>query len=80
MCELFGVTAVFACRMLPKSWINELVVGGGFALIMKYQLYPPWFRGLVREVRGELGLPVDCPRRLEEGTMRRLVNWHRKRV
>ena len=35
-----GVRPVIAARMLPKSWINDLITAGGFALIFKYQLYP----------------------------------------
>ncbi len=74
-----GVTPVFAVRMLPKTWINEIREAGGFALIFKYQLYPWTHRELAHRVKGELGLPVDAPRRLEDGTMRRFVSWHERR-
>lgn len=40
MCHNLGVKPVFAVRMLPKSWVKEIVDAGGFALILKYQLYP----------------------------------------
>ena len=33
----------------------------------------------IRE-RGELGLPVDSPRALADGTMARFVDWHVKNV
>jgi hypothetical protein len=40
MCDELGLTPVFAVRMLPKNWINDLVAAGGYAMIMRYQLYP----------------------------------------
>jgi hypothetical protein len=80
MCQVLGITPVFAVRMLPKSWIHELIVAGGFALILKYQLYPWAHRDLARRVRAELGLPVDAPRALEDGTMARFLRWHGGRL
>lgn len=80
MCKALGVVPVFAARMLPKSWIYELGRAGGFALILKYQLYPWSHRELARRVRSELGLPVDAPRGLAEGTMARFLRWHAARV
>lgn len=76
LCETIGVTPVFAARMLPRNWIIELKNAGGFALILKYQLYPWAHRLLAQQVRTELGLPVDSPRALASGTMQRFVNWH----
>lgn len=78
LCRQLGVRPVFAARMLPKSWINDLNNAGGFALIIKYQLYPWAHRELARKVRVELGLPVDSPRRLGEGTMARFLRWHER--
>jgi hypothetical protein len=63
----------------PKSWIQELIQKGGFALILKYQLYPWAHRDLARRVRTELELPVDAPRALEDGTMARFLRWHEGR-
>jgi hypothetical protein len=80
MCSSLGIKLVLAVRMLPKSWINEIVDSGGFALIMKYQLYPLAHRELARRVSGELGLPVDTPKALAEGTMDRFVRWHEKKL
>lgn len=80
MCSSLGIKPVFAARMLPKTWINEIVDSGGFALIMKYQLYPLAHRELARRVSSELGLPVDTPKALAEGTMERFVRWHEKNM
>lgn len=80
LCHHLGITPVFVARMLPKSWINEIIREGGFALILKYQLYPWAHRDLARRVRETFGLPVDAPRRLEDGTMQRFVRWHERRL
>lgn len=80
MCEVIGLVPVFVVRMLPKTWIFELEQKGGFALVLKYQLYPWAHRELAKRVANELGLPVDTPRRLEEATMRRFLNWHQRKL
>ena len=76
MCQHLGLRPVFAVRMLPRSWVYEIACAGGFALIFKFQLYPWTHRELAGRVRQELGLPVDAPRALEQGTMDRFVGWH----
>ncbi len=76
LCETLGLRPIFAVRMLPKTWAYEIVQAGGYALILKYQLYPWTHRELARRVREEFGLPVDAPRALGEGTMDRFVRWH----
>ena len=76
MCQHLGLRPLFAVRMLPKTWINEVIQVGGFALIMKYQLYPWAHRDLARRVRDTFGLPVDAPRSLQEGTINRFLRWH----
>lgn len=79
MCKYLDLIPVFAVRMLPKSWINDLVKSGGYAMILKYQLYP-WTHGdLARKVANELGLPVDAPKALADGTMERFVRWHQRK-
>ena len=78
LCRALGIKPVFVARMMPKTWIKEIVDGGGFALILKYQLYPVSHRDLAKRVKAELGLPIDSPKALEEGTMDRFVRWHAK--
>jgi hypothetical protein len=80
MCEVLGLKPVFVVRMLPKTWIQEVVAAGGFVLILKWQLYPLTHGGLARRVREELNLPVDSPRALEDGTVARFVRWHEQRA
>jgi hypothetical protein len=78
MCEALNIRPVFVVRMMPRTWINELVIRGGFGLILKYQLYPWTHKDLAKRVSRELGLPVDSPRTLEEGTIDRFVKWHKR--
>jgi hypothetical protein len=73
LCRALGLRAVFAARMLPKTWANEVIGAGGFAPILKYQLYPWSHRELAKKVRAELGLPVDTPRSLYDGTRERFL-------
>jgi hypothetical protein len=80
MAQVMGVIPVFVARMLPKDWINEIWKAGGFALILKYQLYPYSHRELAKRVAKELRLPVDSPRRLADGTMKRFTDWHARRL
>lgn len=78
LCRELDLRPVFVARMLPKTWIKEIVDAGGFALILGHQLYPWAHRELAQRVKMELGLPVDAPRALEEGTMRRFTRWHER--
>jgi len=80
LCERLGITPVFVCRMLPRSWIFDLMKLGGFALILKYQLYPWTHRDLAKRGKETLNLPVDAPRFLYEGTMNRFLKWHGKNL
>lgn len=36
LCQTIGVRPVFALRMVPATWIQELSRAGGFALVFKY--------------------------------------------
>jgi hypothetical protein len=70
-----GVKPVFAVRALPKTWINALIQAGGYAMIMGYQFYPWTHKDVADKIRATLGLPVDTPKRVEQGTMQRFENW-----
>ncbi len=80
LCRFLGIRPVFVARMLPKSWMYELISEGGFGLVLKYQLYPWSHRELARRVARELGLPVDAPKVLADGTMHRFMVWHGKQL
>lgn len=75
------LTPVFVCRAaLPKSWIHELNRAGGFGLVLRWQLYPQTHRELVDQLRTAFDLPVDTPRTLAEGTMKRFLDWHERQL
>lgn len=76
LCKTLGLRPVFAVRMLPKTWIEELWREGGYAMILQYQLYPWSHQELARRVRTEFGLPVDAPRAIFQGTMDRFLRFH----
>jgi hypothetical protein len=80
LCRYLGVRALFVVRMMPKTWIKELIDSGGYAMVLKYQLYPWTHRELASKVAGQLGLPVDAPRALASGTMERFLRWHGKNL
>lgn len=81
LCKFLKIKPVFVVRMLPASWTYELWREGGFALILKYQLYPWGYKDFAERISKELGLPVDCPRALYDGTMQRFINnFHQKFV
>lgn len=80
MCEHLGIRPVFVVRMMPRTWIYEVKNAGGFVLVLKWQLYPWTHRELARQVQRELGLPVDSPRALQEGTTQRFLRWHAQNV
>lgn len=75
-----GIKPLFVVRMIPKSWIKELNDDGGFALILKYQLYPWTHKELAKRVARQLKLPVDAPRELEDGTILRFLRWHERNM
>jgi hypothetical protein len=76
MCEVLHLRPLFIARWMPKSYIYELFKRGGFALLMRFQFYPFGSESLATNVRERLKLPVDCPRRLEDGTLQRLLKFH----
>ncbi len=76
MCEFFGIRPLYIVRMAPKSYIEEVRQRGGFTLVFQYQLYPHGYTELASKVGHRLQIPVDCPTRIAEGTIRRFLNWH----
>jgi len=78
MCKHLGLKPLFIVRMAPKTYVNDVAEMGGFTLIFKYQLYPFGQKAFADEVRAKLGLPTDCPSRIEDGTVKRLLDWHLK--
>src|ERR1700722_3057202 len=80
MCATLGLVPLFVARMMPKTYIEQVRLAGGFCWIMKYQFYPLAHRTLANQVRTELALPVDCPARFQDATLQRFLNWHEAKV
>lgn len=80
MCQHLGLIPLFIARMMPGSYIFHTMKAGGFCLIMGYQFYPLTHEQLAKTVREQLGLPVDCPLRLQDGTLQRLLNFHQQKL
>lgn len=80
LCKYLGIRPVFVARMLPKTWMKEVIDSNGFGLILKYQLYPWTHRELAKRVAKEFRLPIDAPRAIADGTMARFMKWHRRQV
>jgi hypothetical protein len=76
MCETLRLRPLFIARMMPRSYVYDLFKRGGFALLMKFQFYPFGSESFAATVRKRLALPVDCPKRLEDGTLQRLLKYH----
>jgi hypothetical protein len=47
-------------------------------MIYEAQIYPFGQTELVKRIRDVLGLPVDCPRAIPEGIIKRFIGWHEK--
>ena len=76
MCRFLGLRPLFILRFAPKSYINLIREEGGFTLIFKFQLYPYGQKAFADEVRTKLRLPTDCPARIADGTVHRILKWH----
>jgi hypothetical protein len=80
MCRHLGLRPLFIVRMAPKSYVNFVAEAGGFTLIFKYQLYPFGEKAFADTIRDRLRLPTDSPRRIEDGTVKRFLDWHLRRL
>jgi len=80
LCDFLGIKPVFVVRMMPKTWIYELIESGGYAMIIKYQLYPWAQNTMAKKIREELQLPVDTPTALAKGTIDKFVKWHQQNL
>lgn len=78
LCEHLKLVPLFVVRMFPRSWMHELIEAGGFGLILGYQLYPWTHREMARKIGRELGLPIDAPRAISDGTIKRFLKWHQR--
>jgi hypothetical protein len=54
MCRAFGIRPLFILRYAPKSYINDIIRAGGYAMIFEWQLYPLGREALAQAIRTEL--------------------------
>lgn len=80
MCGELGLRPLFIMRAAPKSYMKNIIDAGGYGLIFGWQLYPFGQEAFAREVSDALGLPVDCPARIADGTVQRFLRWHQRAV
>jgi len=80
MCKELGIRPLFILRFAPKNYIDMIIKAGGYAMIFEWQLYPPGFAGLAKELKETLRLKVDTPRRISDGTIQKFLLWHRKQM
>jgi hypothetical protein len=80
MCKELKLKPIFIVRWAPKSYIKDVYDLGGFSLLYEMKIFDISQLGLVEDIRRLLKLPVDCPRAIGEGTIRRFVNWHENYV
>jgi hypothetical protein len=80
LCAHLGLTPLFIMRWAPKSYNKMIIDAGGFALLFEYQLYPHGQETFAKRVRETLGLPVDSPAAIADGTVQRFLRWHEEQL
>lgn len=80
ICEYIGVKPVFIMRHSPKSYNNEIIERGGFALIFETKIFPYGQEKLIEKIRKTMDLSVDSPSAIPDGIIKRFTNWHKKNV
>jgi hypothetical protein len=76
MCRYFRVRPMFVARMMPKNYIQEVFLAGGFSLVLGNQHYPLMAHDLAKRVREALALPVMTIQALPDTTLVRFERWH----
>jgi hypothetical protein len=80
MCSFLKIRPLFIMRYAPKTWINDISQGGGFALIFKTKIFELGQVDLAKEITEVLGLPVVCSAAIPDGIITRFENWHKRQA
>ncbi len=80
MCEFLGIKPLFIMRHSPNTYNWEIIQRGGYAMIFETQIYPFGHKELVERIKEGLNLPVDCPRAIPEGIVKRFLKWHKRQA
>ena len=78
MCKHLRLIPFFIMRASPKSYNKQIIDAGGFVKIFVAHIYPYGFEELVKDIRKEFQLPVDCPTDLPDTILNTFLQWHRK--
>lgn len=80
MCKYLKLRPLFIMRYSPKTYNKMIIDQGGFALIYESQIYELSQENLVKKIKENLGLPVDCPKSIPDGIIKRFDNWHKRQI
>lgn len=80
MCSHMNLKPLFIMRWSPKTYVKMIADKGGFALLFGTQIYELSQANLVKRMREELGLPVDCPKAIPDGIIERFLKWHTQEI
>ena len=78
ICNFLKIRPLFIMRFAPKSYIEVIRKEGGFAMIFETKIFELGQKELVDKIKRVIGLPVDCPREIPDGIIKRFENWHNK--
>jgi hypothetical protein len=76
ICEVLKLRPLFIMRASPKTYNWQIARMGGYAMIFEAQIYPFGQKILVERIKKDLGLPVDSPRAIPDGIIKRFMRWH----
>ena len=80
MCDYLGIRPLFIMRYAPKTYNYEIINRNGYTMIFETQVYPIALKKLVKEIKNNLKLPVDCPSSIPSGIIERFIKWHKKNL
>jgi len=59
MCSYLGLKPFFAVRWMPKTYIYDTYLAGGFAWLFEYQAYPLGLADICGKIKSSFGFPVQ---------------------
>ena len=78
MCEYLGIKPVFVVRWVPKSYIHEVYMQGGFCLLFEFQLYPLAYDDRADKITQSFNLPIKVMAEIRADAQIRFSNWVNK--
>ena len=78
MCDHLGVRPLMIVRYAPKTYIDEIIKRGGFALLFVARVHPFGHEALVNDINEHLEMEADCPKAIPDGIIDRFMKKHLK--